>query len=87
MHGTLIQHHSWSIISVSFLKGLVYRRQQFDPNIIAIHDIGAHPDHTWCKKADVGRPEEYDVDWLKNIHMLPTIVPNARIMRYGYESQ
>ena len=24
---------------------------------------------------------------LKDIHMLPTVVPNARIMRYGYESQ
>ncbi len=35
----------------------------------------------------MGGPEEHYVNWLKDIHMLPTVVPNARIMRYGYESQ
>lgn len=56
-------------------------------DIVAIHGIGTHPDDTWCKKVDVGGPEEHYVNWLKDIHMLPTVVPNARIMRYGYESQ
>ena len=27
------------------------------------------------------------MNWLKDTHMLPAIVPNARIMRYGYQSQ
>lgn len=35
---------------------------------------------TWCKKVDAGRPEEHYIHWLKKIHILPTVVPNARIM-------
>ena len=35
----------------------------------------------------MGRPEERYVNWLKNIYILSTVVPNARIMRYGYKSQ
>lgn len=59
-----------------------------DHSIVAIHGIGAHPDDTWCK--EVGTDEEGRaryVNWLKDKHMLPSVVPNARIMRYGYESQ
>ncbi|KAL8725863.1 MAG: hypothetical protein Q9166_007084 [cf. Caloplaca sp. 2 TL-2023] len=56
-------------------------------SIVAIHGIGAHPDDTWCKKVDAGRPEERYVNWLSNARMLPAVVPQARIMRYGYESQ
>ncbi|KAG9673202.1 hypothetical protein KCU87_g5168, partial [Aureobasidium melanogenum] len=58
-------------------------------DIVAIHGIGAHPDDTWCKlrEADLDktRPENY-VNWLDDPDMLPSIAPNARIMRYGYES-
>ncbi|KAH0172171.1 hypothetical protein KCU67_g1848, partial [Aureobasidium melanogenum] len=58
-------------------------------DIVAIHGIGAHPDDTWCKlrKAglDVTRPENY-VNWLNDPNMLPSRIPNARIMRYGYQS-
>lgn len=35
----------------------------------------------------MGRPEECDVNWLKDENMLPKVVPNAQIIRYGYESQ
>ncbi|KAG9858490.1 hypothetical protein KCU98_g434, partial [Aureobasidium melanogenum] len=58
-------------------------------DIVAIHGIGAHPDDTWCKlrgtDLDKTRPENY-VNWLDDPDMLPSIAPNARIMRYGYES-
>ncbi len=54
---------------------------------MAVHGIGAHPDDTWCKKVDAGRPEERYVNWLRDGHMLPAVVPNTRIMRYGYQSQ
>ncbi|KAG9529222.1 hypothetical protein KCU93_g3700, partial [Aureobasidium melanogenum] len=58
-------------------------------DIVAIHGIGAHPDDTWCKlrEADLDktRPENY-VNWLDDPDMLPSIAPNARVMRYGYES-
>ena len=54
---------------------------------MAIHGIGAHPDDSWCKKVGTGTPEEHYVNWLSDLHMLPAVVPQARIMRYGYESQ
>lgn len=59
-----------------------------DHSIVAIHGIGAHPDDTWCKNVGTdreGRPRY--VNWLEDAGMLPSIVPDARIMRYGYESQ
>ncbi|OBT80236.1 hypothetical protein VF21_00712 [Pseudogymnoascus sp. 05NY08] len=48
-------------------------------DIIAIHGIGAHPDDTWCSKGGV--------NWLSDESMLRSVVPNARILRYGYESE
>lgn len=54
---------------------------------MAVHGIGAHPDNTWCKNvAPDGQDKQY-VNWLENEEMLPSIAPQARIMRYGYESQ
>ncbi|MCJ1472419.1 hypothetical protein MMC13_001067 [Lambiella insularis] len=47
-------------------------------DVIAVHGIGAHPDHTWT----IG-----DVNWLKDDRMLPQAIPNSRILRFGYESQ
>ncbi|KAF2734984.1 hypothetical protein EJ04DRAFT_512132 [Polyplosphaeria fusca] len=55
-------------------------------DILAIHGIGAHPDDTWCK--NVGTAESPQrVNWLEADYMLPAVAPNARIMRYGYQSQ
>jgi hypothetical protein len=54
---------------------------------VAVHGIGAHPDDTWCKNiAPDGQDKQY-VNWLESEEMLPSIAPQARIMRYGYESQ
>ncbi|OAL45498.1 hypothetical protein IQ07DRAFT_661604 [Pyrenochaeta sp. DS3sAY3a] len=55
-------------------------------DILAIHGIGAHPDDTWCKNVSKTTEPEW-VNWLEKDNMLPDVVPNARIMRYGYESQ
>ena len=52
-------------------------------SIVALHGIGAHPDDTWCAKVD----NSNRVNWLEDRKMLPAMVPNTRIMRYGYESQ
>lgn len=60
-----------------------------DPSIVAIHGIGAAPDHTWCKRVSTGDDQgdkSQFVNWLQDDRMLPSIVPNACIMRYGYES-
>jgi len=56
-------------------------------HIVAIHGIGAHPEDTLCK--DVGTDEggQRYIDRLQGPGMLPLVVPNARILRYGYESQ
>ena len=54
---------------------------------MAIHGIGVHPDDGWRKKVDVGGSGEHYVNWLQAPHMLPAVVPGARIMRYGYQSQ
>ncbi|KAK3947252.1 hypothetical protein QBC32DRAFT_93420 [Pseudoneurospora amorphoporcata] len=66
-------------------------------DIVAVHGIGAHPDHTWSEdiapqKSD---PSEQDtkersscyVNWLADPTMLPSALPKARIMRYGYMSK
>ncbi|CAG8983150.1 hypothetical protein HYALB_00014076 [Hymenoscyphus albidus] len=55
-------------------------------SIVAIHGIGAHPGDTWCK--NVGTPDApCYVNWLTHEGMLPQAAPNARILRYGYESE
>jgi hypothetical protein len=51
-------------------------------SIVAIHGLGADPDHTWR-----GRDEnKKHVNWLTQPDMLPKAVPDARIMRFGYKS-
>jgi hypothetical protein len=56
-------------------------------SIVAIHGVGAHPDDTWCKNVGTDVTGPRYVNWLEDQEMLPSAVPSARIMRYGYESQ
>jgi len=59
-------------------------------SIVAMHGLGAHPDHTWTKiridEATGSHDEGRWVNWLQEEDMLPTAVPKSRIMRYGYKS-
>jgi hypothetical protein len=55
------------------------------PSVIAIHGIGAHPDDSWCKNVGSTDSPRW-VNWLVQKDMLPALAPNARIMRYGYQS-
>ncbi|KAF2193588.1 hypothetical protein K469DRAFT_691138 [Zopfia rhizophila CBS 207.26] len=55
-------------------------------DIVAIHGIGAYPDDTWCKNVGTAGSPRW-VNWLSEEDMLPAVAPNARIMRYGYQSQ
>jgi hypothetical protein len=54
-------------------------------SIVAIHGIGAHPDDSWCKNVGTKDTPRW-VNWLVQEEMLPALAPNARIMRYGYQS-
>jgi hypothetical protein len=55
-------------------------------SIVAIHSIGAHPDDSWCKNVGTAGSPRW-INWLEDEAMLPAAAPNARIMRYGYQSQ
>lgn len=51
------------------------------PSIIAVHGLGADVDKAWTwKRGDIL------VNWLKDLHMLPSIVEKSRIMVYNYDS-
>ncbi|KAI1559779.1 hypothetical protein PtrEW13061_012363, partial [Pyrenophora tritici-repentis] len=55
-------------------------------DIVAVHGLGAHPDDSWCTNAGTKESPQW-VNWLEEESMLPAVAPNARIMRYGYQSQ
>ncbi|CAH0045530.1 unnamed protein product [Clonostachys solani] len=48
-------------------------------DIVAVHGLGAIPDITWKEKAS-------SINWLSHDDMLPKAVPEARILRFGYDS-
>jgi curved DNA-binding protein CbpA len=48
-------------------------------DIVAVHGLGAIPEITWKEKHS-------GVNWLADPAMLPMAVPDARIMRFGYDS-
>ena len=57
-------------------------------SVVAVHGIGAHPDDTWCKDVELDKSGKLrSVNWLKDPEMLPSSMEDARIMRYGYQSQ
>ena len=47
--------------------------------MVAVHGLGAIPEITWKEKTS-------GVNWLRDKTMLPSAIPNARIMRFGYDS-
>ncbi len=57
-------------------------------SVVAVHGIGAHPDDTWCTDVNEDASSTTrSVNWLKDPEMLPSVMKDARIMRYGYHSQ
>ncbi|KAJ5934260.1 vegetative incompatibility protein HET-E-1 [Penicillium verhagenii] len=62
------------------LKVLVEPRDETDMfDIVAVHGMAANPNETWVHK-------DTNVDWLQDENMLPSLFPNARIMRFDYKS-
>ena len=55
-------------------------------SIVAIHGLGASPEWAWIRKVKDG-DRDVDVNWLKDPDMLPSKLPNSRIMTFNYESK
>ena len=55
-------------------------------DVVAVHGLGTHPDDSWCKNVGTKESPRW-VNWLEEESMLPAVAPQARIMRYGYQSQ
>jgi len=74
------------IIEYVWLLCLLAQTYSEPPSIVAVHGLGAHPDESWCRNVGT-REDPRWVNWLEEKSMLPAVAPNARIMRYGYQSQ
>ncbi|KAH3977201.1 hypothetical protein HBI56_048280 [Parastagonospora nodorum] len=48
-------------------------------DIVAVHGLGAIPDITWKERIS-------GINWLSHETMLPSATPQARILRFGYDS-
>ncbi|KAH7085259.1 hypothetical protein BKA63DRAFT_499273 [Paraphoma chrysanthemicola] len=48
-------------------------------DIVAVHGLGAIPNITWCERKS-------GINWLSQETMLPSATPQARILRFGYDS-
>ena len=51
------------------------------PSIVAVHGLNGHPFNSWTVS---GKPQ--DVCWLAHPELLPRILPNARILTWGYNA-
>ena len=51
-------------------------------SIVALHGLNGHRETTWTFE---GKGKSKDVLWLRNL--LPSIIPNARIWTWGYDSR
>ncbi|KAL7942253.1 hypothetical protein V8C42DRAFT_360339 [Trichoderma barbatum] len=58
--------------------------EHIDVDIIAIHGLGSNVDWSWTWQ---DKSTGSKVHWLRDTYMLPSIVPNARIMVYNYDSK
>lgn len=74
-------------------------REEDKIDIVVVHGMGAHPQDTWCSSIPTGMnasgqedPQGQSseasryIDWVKDKEMLPSLMPKARIMRFGYRS-
>ena len=55
-------------------------------SIVAVHGLGASPEWAWVRKVKDG-DREVHINWLEDSNMLPSKLPNSRIMTFNYESK
>lgn len=65
----------WSRLFIAYCEKVVL----IVPSVVAVHALGAIPSDTWKEKTS-------GVSWLQDEHMLPSKLPTARIMTFGYDS-
>src|SRR5436305_10928 len=69
-----------------FLIFYMFESFQWWYSIGAIHGIGAHPNDTWCKNISQD-PHIPPMSTGLTMHICyPSVAPDARILRYRYES-
>ena len=56
------------------------------PSIVAVHGLGSSPEWAWIRKVKDGDRDKH-VNWLEDPDMLPSKLPNSRIMTFNYESK
>ena len=55
-------------------------------SIVAVHGLGANPEKTWLSRRQPGESGP-QVNWLRDPHLLPSIVPHASIWTVNYDSR
>ena len=56
-------------------------------SIIAVHSVGANPKFAWSRPVRIDGKETGAVtNWLKDDDMLPSEIPNSRILAFNYDS-
>ncbi|KAH8880627.1 hypothetical protein GQ53DRAFT_669415, partial [Thozetella sp. PMI_491] len=54
--------------------------------IVAIHGLDTESPRTWMAWKQPGNPSAGQVHWLRDREMLPSVVPNARILTYDWNA-
>ncbi|KAI1276054.1 hypothetical protein F5Y07DRAFT_367963 [Xylaria sp. FL0933] len=64
----------------------VVKSAKQDIDIIAIHGLDTHSPKTWMAWKEDGKRDSGDVHWLRDEHMLPSVIQNARIFTYDWNA-
>jgi tetratricopeptide (TPR) repeat protein len=88
------QHSSCSIRKRAIPRQLLLSMYSFNliiiltcSSIIAIHGLGANPDTTWVREVKDKTGATRSIHWLKDKDMLPSLVPDAQIWTFCYNSK
>lgn len=55
-------------------------------SIVAIHGLDTQAPRTWVAWRDEGNRDFGETHWLKDVDMLPSIIPNARIFTFDWNA-
>jgi len=55
-------------------------------SIYTLHGLDAQSPTTWIAWKVDGNAKSGDVHWLRDLHMLPAVIPDARILTYDWNA-